>query len=560
MKRSARRLFLSLFLLVLFVWSVFSLLAARAIDASEQQRLNLAADRILEEIGDAFYDLEQLSFVIGHHEDVLGMLRTDDMSEYYRLAQKAESLVRRPAQRPDFISQVVLYNGQSKFYRLAGGLSNTACAQIWYMHVASELPVHFVSTLDGVKHIGYASAVDTGDGKEACLVAMLFEEDVLLNLFEASIGDEPLDVALLGKGEVIVATSDAIAGAHAIPVENQTASNAKATRRVGVTPFEIVVSSTRHANLPTTYFVLSAVVSAVLFGALFFLFTRLLHQRFLNPMYQVIQNVAQLDVDMPGSELIPVHNAEFDTLVDSINGMLHRLAIKNDQIKAAELRTKNAEVERQAAVIVSLKKQINAHFTINTLGSVKTLIEQAETARARVMLTKLSALVRYAHDRDEFINAWEEFSVLADYIDIMNVRHGNSIQSSFDLDDRLMNYRMPRMLLQPIVENAIVHGFQNRREGNHLQISAILDDTSIEIFIQDNGRGMVEAELSALHVRLQSNEAERLKGIDHIALMNVQRRIASYYGVEGRLAVNSAAGTGTIVRILLPTQMQKREN
>ena len=137
----------------------------------------------------------------------------------------------------------------------------------------------------------------------------------------------------------------------------------------------------------------------------------------------------------------------------------------------------------------------------------------------------------------------------------MNIRYNNKLEAVFDLDDRLMDLRIPRMLLQPIVENAIVHGYRNCRHCCVIEIKAEVIQDKIKIVIRDHGEGMNESELSLLHAQLSVSglNEETAGGLENIALININKRIAYYYGKDFGLAFSSVVPTGTEVTITLGT-------
>lgn len=297
----------------------------------------------------------------------------------------------------------------------------------------------------------------------------------------------------------------------------------------------------------TVYFTIAAAVTALIFGLLIALFVWQMNRRFLTPMLRVMGDVEALDWTERGSFLPPVQNEEFDSLIDRINDMLARIEGQSDEIITAQLRAKNAELQKQKAIIFSLKRQINAHFVINTLSAIRILLEQREVEQAATITNDLSALIRYAYEKDDMIGLWNELQMLKRYTSIMNVRYANKIDLVFDVDDRLMDVLIPRMLLQPIVENAILHGFKNRREGCEIRISAMLADQRMQLSVHDNGAGITAEKQAELRQALNAPEAELPKGIESIALINIWRQLHAHYGAQASLDIQSSPGQGTTV-------------
>ena len=210
-----------------------------------------------------------------------------------------------------------------------------------------------------------------------------------------------------------------------------------------------------------------------------------------------------------------------------------------------------SEIEKQKALVFSLKKQINAHFTINTLNTVRLLVERGELDKAETVAMGLTSLVRYAYDREELINIWDEMDVLEDYIFIMNSRYNGKLDAEFDFDDRLMDYYMPRMMLQPIIENSIVHGFKEMDSGCAVSVKAEINNGRVIFTISDNGIGMEAEEISSLNGKIDAG-IDSAKGYENIALMNIKKRLQFYFGDSGKLGFTSGSEGGTAVSLIMP--------
>jgi two-component system sensor histidine kinase YesM len=179
-------------------------------------------------------------------------------------------------------------------------------------------------------------------------------------------------------------------------------------------------------------------------------------------------------------------------------------------------------------------------------------VAQGDWEKAETVATGLIHLVRYAYDKDEFINIWDEFEILQKYIAIMNSRYGGKLDVDFDFDDQLMDYDMPRMLLQPVIENAILHGFRGMDSGCELSVKAELRGGMIVFIVSDNGRGMDLDELSALRERLDAG-GETVSGYENIALANIKNRLYNYYGGDGRLKISANASGGIDAELAIPS-------
>jgi len=200
-------------------------------------------------------------------------------------------------------------------------------------------------------------------------------------------------------------------------------------------------------------------------------------------------------------------------------------------------RARNADLERQAldAQLRSLQAQIEPHFLFNTLANVVSLIDTAP-ADARRMLERLIALLRQslAASRGEQVSLAQEADLLRAYLDILSIRMGPRLAFRIDIPDELLARRVPPLLLQPLVENAVQHGIEPKVEGGRVDVRARADGDSLLLEVSDDGLGF--------------DAVTRGGGV---GLANVRERLAAHYGERGRLSIEDGH-PGTRVRLMLP--------
>lgn len=545
---------LSLFAAVFIVWGMFYIYITGLIRSNTQLQLESTADQIAYDLGNEFAGMEQLAFTLSQNESVKRFVLEEDVTNYFFSAPKINELLSSSISGRSLIGHVISFNKNGAFYRFRGTTGNTACTRILYLLDKTAVPEHMViNTVDSVL-LGYGSSIYDIDGSQIGTIVILSDGEAILTRIMAYAQNERLHVSLLTDGKVSISDSQELLDLSAGDIQDD--SYYFTDKRIGMTPFSVLVTAdTGYLSASNLYFVVAALVTGLALGFSLLLFAAFIRKQFFKPMLRLLESVEHLDLNYTPGAIPSVQSAEFDKLVIKLNEMLERIEVKNKSIQSAQLQLKDSEIKKQKAINYSLKKQINAHFTVNILNIIKILISKEELERAAELCDGLSMLVRYAHDEDEFINAWEEFYVLQKYINIMNIRYNNKLEAVFDLDDKLMDIRIPRMLLQPIVENAIVHGYRNSRQGCVIEITAEVVQEQIKIIIRDHGEGMSRSELSLLQAQLSVSgaDAETAGGIENIALININRRIAYYYGEDCGLAFDTVVPSGTEVKITLGT-------
>lgn len=204
-----------------------------------------------------------------------------------------------------------------------------------------------------------------------------------------------------------------------------------------------------------------------------------------------------------------------------------------------------------------LQAQINPHFLFNVLNSIRMKVMKRGDPDSAKMIGSLSMLLRMTISREEDeIFLHEEIDLVSHYVSLMNLRQKEEAALQLDIDPEAFLLKVPRFFLQPLVENALIHGL-SQKPGT-ISIRAVVEEKVIVLTIEDNGRGMDSSELSSL-TRKISLEAESLPGkaelkdsFSGMGLHNVVERMRILFGGEFAIEVSSIAGEGTAIRMFIP--------
>ncbi len=214
------------------------------------------------------------------------------------------------------------------------------------------------------------------------------------------------------------------------------------------------------------------------------------------------------------------------------------------------IETRNAVEKQKEAEIRALEAQINPHFLYNTLDSINWLAIDKEEYQISQMLKGLAQILRYSvKDSNKWVTVKEELEWMKQYVFLQQYRFRSSFQCVVEHNERTLDFRIHKLLLQPFIENSIIHGFVGRKQGGLLRINVgILDDRRFTIIIEDNGTGMVEEKREAIR---SGKSRESLSG-SGLGINNVLERLRMYYGNEASFQITSVVGQGTIIRLVLP--------
>lgn len=229
-----------------------------------------------------------------------------------------------------------------------------------------------------------------------------------------------------------------------------------------------------------------------------------------------------------------------EKMVRKIKQLLESLLKEQAQVKTMEFK--------------ALQTQINPHFLYNTLDSVVRVAESGKNDEVIELIMALSNFYKSVlSSGKDIVLLSTELDHIRSYLQIMEKRYHDILSYEIQADDRALQYLIPKITLQPIVENAIYHGIKNVRKGGKVSISIQLaEDDHVNIRIQDDGLGMTEEVLDALIQSFADKEPDPKKSF---GLKNVNNRLQMFFGSEYGLHITSQYHAGTLVSIEIPCRI-----
>lgn len=214
-------------------------------------------------------------------------------------------------------------------------------------------------------------------------------------------------------------------------------------------------------------------------------------------------------------------------------------------------RSVQRERELNETELLMMQAQLNPHFLYNTLDSIKWLGVTNGVPQVAAVASGLAVLLRAGISGDRLITLERELELLEKYLDIQSLRFEDRFAWEIDVDERFQHCIVPKLILQPLVENSIIHGVANMDDG-YIKLSAREKSGTLILSVQDNGVGIPQDVLDWL------NDPDRDVPGGHPGLKNVDRIVRLYYGGDYGISAYSAAGEGSLVELRLP--MNKEEN
>ena len=287
---------------------------------------------------------------------------------------------------------------------------------------------------------------------------------------------------------------------------------------------------------------------SVIASVIFIYFANVLSNRISKPLQELNNNMSDInDVESMSIQEFSASNIkEIDSLVDGYKSLIQRINLLIKEVYEAQIQQKDLEVSIKQEELKALQYQINPHFLYNTLDSINWMASLEGNSEVVDMVTSLGDFLRFSCKKEQFVTIREEVENVLNYIHIQSVRFGSEYSVDREIDEALMEYKTIKLILQPLVENAILHGFRENSSRGIITISIQEKEESLILQVKDNGSGIAPEKLNRLQTNLKENA--------NIGLNNVRERLRLNYPNASDFRIESIPNAGTVITMEIPKQ------
>lgn len=378
------------------------------------------------------------------------------------------------------------------------------------------------------------------------IVVSDLEKMVKLNMKDSAIGntillDEKNQVLYdpAGKSELIK-NQENINGEYKFKENKTGKSYVAVAREVNGTQWRIVnvVSSGKitGAFLRTAGIIL-LIIAAVMF--LFYIFSHYFLKNIIHPVNDIIQGLKIVQTGNLDVHITPKGQSEIRIMIHSFNQMVRRLKVLIKENEQQQLKKQEAEMK-------ALQSQINPHFLVNSLSSIRFMAQVSRFEGIRKMAEALIKILSCSFRSNESTyTIKEELEMLDSFIFLMSIRYSDGFQFQKEVDEKCLEYHIPRLILQPLVENSIVHAFTEQEDIGIIKVFVYEEEEWVYLIVEDNGKGISEAQ------REQIFSQEEKEDNYSIGIRNVYTRLQLNYGEDSIFSIDSKEGFYTKIKIAL---------
>ncbi len=267
-----------------------------------------------------------------------------------------------------------------------------------------------------------------------------------------------------------------------------------------------------------------------------------------NPINKLVHSMKQLEtgrfvkVDMKlGNDEIGKLKDNYNIMVDEIEKLIHKIYQEQKFKRKAELRV--------------LQEQVKPHFLYNTIDAMRYLAYSEQYKELCEALEAFGSYYRTSLSKGrEIISVKKEIEIVRDYLYLQKMRYGEILQTVFEIDEKVLGYDVPKLILQPLVENAIYHGIKPKMEKGTIYIRAFLKDDMVVFEVEDDGLGMSQEEL----LNLKTEKLE--KNMKSFGLRGTCERLSIYYERADLYCIESEKNVGTKITFKIPIGIRGKEN
>ncbi|WP_347553212.1 histidine kinase (plasmid) [Pseudalkalibacillus hwajinpoensis] len=307
---------------------------------------------------------------------------------------------------------------------------------------------------------------------------------------------------------------------------------------VKVTPREVLFHEVRQ----TAY---KSIVVGLGVGVLGFIMISVITYKITHPIRRLTKKVRTID---GGHTKVPFddrRNDEIGYLEKHMKDMMDRINLHID-------REYKLEIENKENQLRALKSQVNPHFLFNALQSIGAVALRSNAPNVYQLVISLSKMMRYSMQANEWVKVKEEINYIESYLSLQMERFRHDIHYSIEISPKVLEMKIPSVILQPLVENFFKHSYEEGFTDAHLRISGKMKREFLYFIVEDDGASLSDNELQALRKNIYTSSHKGAYAKEHIGLKNIKDRLVLNYGEKAGMKVDTNQGQGFTVEIFIP--------
>lgn len=391
-------------------------------------------------------------------------------------------------------------------------------------------------------------------GQQIGMAVLLIKPDGLQELLMNDQATKHTELYLVDGGDQILASQNGAQGTELIPELQESDRSflveSRAVRMEGWQVFSRVPREEMYSSSGPgrSMAFLAYVLGFLMIGVL----ARFCYQNIVLRMHKVDQFIREATLDQ-SRRMEEIRTDEIGNVVHSLNHLLDEKARMEREILQAQQRAYEAELSEKQLQILAYRNQINPHFLYNTFECVRSMAMYYGVDDIAEITMALSNLFRFAAKGSSIVPLREEIDYVKEYATIIDFRFMGKIEVDVDVSESLLDKPITKLILQPLVENAVFHGLEKQLDGGTVQVSVLPEaGDRIRICVEDDGCGIEPERLEAIRATLEVQGNS--KGI---GLSNIYQRLNLFYGSDVIFEIDSEQDKGTRITVVIPDHIEE---
>ena len=390
-------------------------------------------------------------------------------------------------------------------------------------------------------------------GKQIGMCSLIMRAGNFDEMLEGSQATEHTQVYLLdGEGQIVASRGSSVSGKLGQDMKKNTEEYDVQFRSLAMDGWKIVSRiPVNEMEGGTGWMQNFMMVAYMIAGVAVLILIFFCYKRFIKPIHQINEFIRSI-VAMPQQRIEVAREDEIGLVMESLNQMLDEKDQMDREMDISRKKMYEVQLAKKQLQVLAYRNQINSHFLYNTFDCIRAMALYYDAEEIAEITMALSHLFRYAVKEENIVQVEEELEYIKEYAKIIEFRFMDKIDVEITADDAALEKPIVKLILQPLVENAVFHGLEQKIEGGEVQVKAKMYDERHLIFtVEDNGCGMKADKLEEVLATLESREST--KGV---GMANIYQRLRLFYGEKMEFTVESTWGEGTKVTILVPDEVE----
>lgn len=562
-------------IILVFFFIIIQYVHQMALDSAIQV-ITKSHDQIIGQLDDLYVDIENAAYTLNSSptiqtflEDPSTRVKAEQQSNLRSIYSSTFLLLRD-------LSGIAMFGTDGKYVysskynvfsidHLPEGYRNLTGSKIDGIFTPEESQNAYNSSYVYISAIYHIDSMSRLLGKKIGTTVLTFQTDELKNYMNSgSVYDGSLVLLVDGNNHPIVWNTNEATAAfdHLAIAELDSAFYlASPLDQYGWSLYSVlpkgIISSDMQPLIILTY------VTGIILVASLAVFLIMLYRLILKPIYRLSGFMARVPEDTKPVRFKPLAENELGSMIRVMNNMLDAIETKNETLRKMQTTMLVTELSKKQMELVAYRNQINPHFLYNTLNCIRGMALYYNASEIVEISQSLSTMFRYVVQSGEYVTVAEELEYVKMYATIINYRFGGRISIEIDAEDETLARRTFKLSLQPVVENAVFHGLENKVGEGQIQISIVKRENRLLYSVADNGLGMNQEKLAELRALIDASRADMPElptAERNIGLSNIARRLYLLYHDEGTIAIDSVVGEGTVVSICMPAELLRQDD